>query len=143
METIRVNKQKLIDKLRENRTKHIEEYETAVLGYKINVEKILRDKIKELKKLPDLELGEKFNLNFYEQKPESHEHDFDIVINMLEVAEDIEVNIDAEEFKRYYQNEWEWRKSWSLTHFKNIKAGASAYATLYNVPGIISQDVKK
>lgn len=146
METIKVNKEKLIEKLKENKIKHIEEYEKALLGYKINVEKALRDKIKELKKLPALQIGE-FNLNFYNlHKPESHEYDFNTVIGMLEVSEDTVVNIDSEEYKRYYMNEWEWKKSWGLTHYTNIKAGASAYETLYNVPGVgnaVSNTLKK
>lgn len=143
METIKINKQKLIDKLKENKIKHIEDYEKALLGYKINAEKSLRNKIKELKKLPALELGE-FSLDFFgDRKPESHEYDFNMVIGMLEVSEDVEVNIDSEEYKRYYMNEWEWKKTWGLTHFRNIKAGAAAYATLYNIPGVGVDSSKK
>lgn len=146
MEKIKVAKQELIEKLKENRALHKEEYEKAVLGYKINVKKAFRERLKELKNLPELELGE-FNTYFNKlYKPDSHDNEFKLAIGMLELSVDEFVEITAEEYQQYYLNEWSWKQSWGLTHFTNCKAGADAYATLYNVAGVgdaVSKSTKK
>ena len=47
---------------------------------------------------------------------------------MLEVASEDTVTLSMEEFLKYYKNEWEWQRSWSLRN--------DGYATLYNVAGV-------
>lgn len=145
MEKIKVVKQELIEKLKENRAIHKEEYEKAVLGYKINVKKALKEKLKELKNLPDLELG-KFSTSFSVNlaKPDSHDDDFRLAIGMLELDVNEFAEISLEEYQQYYLNEWGWRRTWGLTHYTNCKAGESAYSTLYNLPvrDIVSKSTK-
>ena len=135
MEKIKVKKEKLISVLKENKIKHIEDYEKAVLGYKINVKKALSVKQKELKNLPLLELG-KFNPSLDIFMPTSHENDFDTVIGMLEVCEDTEILINNDEYKQYYLNEWSWKRGWYLSNSANVGIGTSAYTTLYNLPRV-------
>jgi hypothetical protein len=139
MEKIKVDKQKLLSILAENKSKHINDYNVAVEGYKIAVKKALSKKMKELKALKNGEL-QKFNMNFYNLiVPESHEKDFDTVIGMLNVSTDMEIYITSTEYQQYYLNEWSWKNNWYVSNSTNINIGTSNPASMYYVDAEIKK----
>lgn len=133
MEKIKVNKQKLLEVLEENKKKHLEDYDKALEGYKISAQKELAKKMKELKNLIDNEKIKRFNLSFSVNKPESHEEDFDLVIEMLKESIDDEVYVTPSEFRQYYKNEWSWKDFWYTSNYANIGMAVSSPDSKYYV----------
>lgn len=121
MEKVKVQKSELIAVLKKNRDIHEKDYSDAVCGYRLLVEKELK------KRLKLVQSGEKFDLYFNLNRPESHVKDYDDVIGMLEISSDEEVDVKMEEYLKYYKNEWNWQEGWKSTY--------SGYAAFYNSPG--------
>ena len=127
MNTIKVDKNELIKVLGENKKKHEEDYEKAVLGYKVAVEKALKSRLKELKSLPELELGN-FHVGFHDIiKPESHVKEFDLAIGMLNFSIDQYVDITEQEYREYYLGEWNWKNQWVFSNSQNMALYAQTY----------------
>jgi len=122
MEKVKVKKVDLVKILQTNRDIHQKDFEEALGGYKIAVEKELKSKLK------DLKAGKDFDLYINLSKPKSYVKQYNDVIGMLEIASEEEVSITMEEYLKYYKNEWEWQSTWHLSN--------APYATLYNVAGV-------
>ena len=121
MKTVKVKKAKLLDTLRQNRDKHVEDFKDACTGYREAVEKNVKELLKTVKKADsdtvlDLELY--INLS----KPVSHKKDYDIAISMLEWSVDEFVNLDQREFRQYVNDEWDWKETFaaSTSFYKSI-----------------------
>jgi hypothetical protein len=96
--TIKINKQKLIDKITENKLEHIKDYEEAVVAYKAEAYKQL-NKVKE-----ELDGGSlKIRLNLI--TPVNISQEYDKVLEMFnwEVAEEIEIT--QREFNEYVHDD--------------------------------------
>lgn len=105
--SIRVDKHELIEKLRANRVKHVQDYTEAYAGY-------LGDSITKLKKaLREAKKGNIQNVNF--RAPECHEKDYTLVIEMLEMSVDDHIDLSAHEFKQYVRDEWAWSDTFNNT----------------------------
>lgn len=96
--SIKVNKNRLIEQIKENKLKHIESYNKAVIAYK---EEALRQ-INSLKiKAENGELRLSLNL----VSPVNNADDYDKIIQMFEwEVEDI-VELEQQEFIQYVQDE--------------------------------------
>ena len=131
MNDITVDKQKLIEILEKNKKEHIKEYDLAMIGYKINVVKEYKSKLREFRKLGDSEISE-FSKQIQVPLPTSHEDDFDIVIGMLKVSEDELISITENQYREYYLNQWGWYSRWTLSNSGNVGIGtASTEGQLY------------
>lgn len=122
MKSVTVKKKDLIKALKKNRAIHEKEYEEAIGGYRLEAEQ----KVSEL--LDKIKSGVDFQVQLYLNEPESHLEDYDSVIGMLEVANEKTLEITTEEYRKYYQNKWDWHQSWKVAN--------DGYATLYNVSGM-------
>jgi len=92
--TIKVNKSKLIDKIKENKENHIKQYEKAVIAYKKEADK----QLKEL--LHDLNQG-KLDLDLELETPVDNSDNYDDIIDMFKWEEDDFVELSQDEFKEY------------------------------------------
>ena len=110
MEKVKVKKADLVKVLQTNRDLHQTEFNEALVGYKISVEKELKNKLK------DLKAGKDFDLYINLQKPVSYVKQYNDVIGMLEISTEEDVFISMEEYLKYYKNEWEWQTSWKLSN---------------------------
>jgi len=106
MKTVTVKKEVLLEKLIENRAKHIEELGEAMAGWVKAAIKELQDEIDCLKKDPS-----DGDLHFNLSKPVSHEKNYDIAISMLEMEVNDTVEIEVDEFQKYVNDEWDWSQS--------------------------------
>ena len=124
MREVKVNRQDLLTKVRENRALHVSEYRAACEGYKeqaiARIDEIaaeLREKIANLKagKMIDL-VAVRFGLD----APRSYEKSYDQAIAMLEMSVDDEITLTDHEFAQYVLDDWEWQE-----HFKTETASYS------------------
>lgn len=96
--TIKVNKQDLIDKIKENKLAHIEAYEKAIVAYK---EEALRQ-LSELK--IKAEHGE-LSLRLQLTTPINNSVNYDKIIEMFEWEVESVVELEQQEFLEYVQDE--------------------------------------
>jgi len=102
--TIRVNKQQLIDKIKENKKNHVEEYAKAVIAYK---EEALRQLAELTEKVNNGELGVALNLI----TPIDNSVNYDKIVEMFEWEVDEVVELEQSEFLEYVQDETEFARS--------------------------------
>ena len=112
MNKVFVKKEDLIKVLTENRDIHAKEYEEARKGYAIMAVDALDAKLKVIKE------GKEFNMYFNDlnSPPESHVEDFQNVIDMLGVTEQVDVEITMDDYLKYYKNNWSWHQGWNLSN---------------------------
>lgn len=104
MRSVKINKDKLLAAVRENRTTHIEEYAEAIAAYR----EAMIDELKD--RLDHVEGGGEVDHYIEVMKPSSHEADYDRVIAMLEFSEDDVIELTSTEFAQYVQDEWAWKR---------------------------------
>lgn len=107
MQKIQMSKDSLLEAIRKNRETHVQEYNDALEGFMEDLEAEYRSRVEQVQK------GEVPNGYISLQKPESHESDYDQVIQMLEMTSANEVEITYEEFKNYVRDEWDWKGRFS------------------------------
>lgn len=107
MNTITVNKEKLIKTLKVNRHEHQAIFDKAQEVYRAKM-------IEEFERsLAETKAGGKIRRAFSLPEPENHTEDFDTAIKMLEWDTSDEVDLSAGEFRTYVENEWGWQRSFA------------------------------
>lgn len=107
MKTTKVNTTDLLEKLRENRAKHVEEYRKARKTW-------LKKAIRQLRKVADRAEKDKrlnnasFNPLFNLPKPVSYAKSYDTMIARLEAEVEPTVELDEREFNSYWLDNWDW-----------------------------------
>jgi len=126
MREVKVKREELLRKVKDNRALHINEYRAACEGYKeqaiARIDEIaaeLREKIANLKagKVIDL-VAVRFGLN----APKSYEKSYDQAIAMLEMSVDDEITLTDHEFAQYVLDDWEWQTEFK-TQTMNYSSG--------------------
>ena len=113
MDEVNIEKGKLLEIIRENKIKHIEEFSEAVTDYKLLVEVLCKDNLK-LAKTGDLT---KFkDIQHIPAAPESHEHEYFKAIRMLELSSDEIIRLDSERFNQLVLDEWRWKATFSTSN---------------------------
>ena len=103
--TIKVSKDTLLEKLKENRIKHITDYNEA---YKIFVENYI-ERLDYLAEKVSEGMSPEMHIKMI--VPKSYEDDYTQIIDMLEMSIENEVEITAEEFQAYVKNKWNWTQT--------------------------------
>ena len=103
LDSVRVDRGKLLDTLKENKAKHAAEYRDAVEKYREAAEKALRKRAIEIrdgktlrKEVDDL------------PEPKSFEDDYDRAISMVEWSAEDQLDLDERNFRAWVLDEWEW-----------------------------------
>lgn len=96
--TVKINKQKLIDKIKENKSSHITEFNTAVAAYRVEANKQLEN----LKK--DLENGS-LTIAIKLTTPINRTDEYDKVIQMFEWEVENEIELTQAEFNEYVHDD--------------------------------------
>ena len=107
MDTITVDKETLLNALRENRDEHQEIFDKAQVVYR---EKMIEELDRALQEARE---GGKIRRGFSLPVPENHVDDFNTAILMLEWDQGETVEISLREFKMYVENEWGWQRSFA------------------------------
>ena len=107
--TIKIKKQELIDKIKENKKNHIELYEKAVIAYKEEALEQLDNLVGEVE---NGVLDVKLDL----VTPIDNSDDYDAIIEMFEWEVEELVELGQDEFRQYVQDETEFAQQ---AHFSN------------------------
>lgn len=103
--TVNVNRKNLLEALKQNRAKHVVEYQDALIAFKTRLLSDLKAAVKKVEVATVSELKDfEIEIDF----PVSHDEEFGDIIEMLEQSTDEVINIDSESFKAYFRNEWAW-----------------------------------
>jgi len=103
MKTIKVSKSSLLYHLKANLLKHQDVYEQAMEGYRKQLAKELKAKLK-------LALsGKDVSHTIETVRPVSYEKQYIAVITQLDWSLDEEIELDHQEFQQYVQDEWGWK----------------------------------
>lgn len=107
MNTITVNKQRLIETLVHNKDEHRAIFEKAQEVYRQRM-------VEELDRaLAEAKAGRKIVRAFSLPVPEDHTDDFTTAIEMMEWETADEVELEQSDFQCYVQNQWRWRASFA------------------------------
>lgn len=102
MQSIKINRQKLLVKIKKNRESHRAEFEKAIEGYR-------KQMIIELDKIiEEIKANRKIRRGVSIPEPIDKTDEYDVVIDMLEMCESDAIEISDYEFKCYARDEWDW-----------------------------------
>jgi hypothetical protein len=101
--TIKVDKNKLIEKIHQNKVAHIAAYEKAVLAYK-------EEAIKQLSQLTEKANNGELRLQLTLTTPVNNSENYDKIIDMFEWEVESVVELEQQEFNEYVQDETEFAK---------------------------------
>lgn len=96
--TIKVNKVKLMDKIKENKANHIVEYDKAVIAYGKEAHRQLEKQLVAVKK-------GSLNARLSLITPVDNRENYDKILAMFEWEEDTIVELEQTEFNEYVQDE--------------------------------------
>lgn len=113
------DRQKLVDRVQNNRDKHVATFDEAWKGYLIEVQEQLDDCVKNYRvAVRDFKQGNGDNVEEIIQrvrkvyvnadKPENHADEYDRVIDMLAFTDEEKITLTPQEFNQYVRDEWAW-----------------------------------
>ena len=105
MQTVKVNRDRLLLEVKANRDKHQAVYQQACEGYRT---KMIEELEKLLQKAKDSKVGEHISRHIQLPEPENHLDDYDRIISMLEMSIQVEIELNAVEFDQYVRDKWSW-----------------------------------
>jgi hypothetical protein len=112
MKDIKINKAKLLDIVRNNKTKHVAEFKESVEDYKTLVLKIARDNLAIAQTGDRTQFGK---IKSMPSAPTSYEDSYTRGIRMLELSEDEVIEIEEHTFNQLVLDEWQWKSSFTAT----------------------------
>lgn len=104
MENVKVEKQKLIDVMKKNRSLHRECFLKAQEGFRKAIIKALDKRLKLARK------GKRVNMIINLPEPTDQTADYDRVIRMLSMSVDKVIELSEQEFSCYVQDNWQWKR---------------------------------
>ena len=108
MRSVKMNKVELLDIVRQNKIKHVKDFEESVNDYKALVYKISSDNLV-LARTEDLN---KFkDIKSIPSAPKSYENDYARAIRMLELSVDDVIELEDDVFNQLVLDEWVWKQS--------------------------------
>lgn len=107
MRTVKISKDRLAAKVRENRDAHIAEHREAMAEWtKIAISALEARALLLAEPSPP---ADKTDLQFHHlPKPESHADEYERVLQMLAFSAEDTVELTEYEFKNYVQDDWDW-----------------------------------
>jgi TRAP-type C4-dicarboxylate transport system substrate-binding protein len=105
-----VNRDKLLEKVKENRENHRAKFEEAMEGYKRKAIQLLEEHIDRIaNNAPERVI---VNLPY----PVDHTEDYDRVVEQLEWSLDDTLELNEQEFNTYVRDQWGWKQAFQETH---------------------------
>jgi hypothetical protein len=103
MQVVRVEREKVLERMRENRAQHRAIFEAAIEGYRQRVIEVLDQMI------ADARAGRRIRQNVGLPEPADHTDDYDLVIDMLELEVEDVIELTQAEFAQYVRDDWGWK----------------------------------
>jgi hypothetical protein len=117
MKSVKIKSDDLLKVLRENRTTHVSEFNTANEEYR-------KDVVSEMKKnLKQAQAGGELVTFIQLVQPQNFAASYDTAIKMLEMSADELVELTMQEFQQYVEDNWHWKGTFlASTSMYNAKA---------------------
>jgi len=109
MDSVKINRDELLKIVRENKEKHIKEYEEAVNDFRLAVIKISNENM-------EIVNAGKIDIKSLPTKPTSYESNYVRVIRMLELSVDTVIELSQYDFAKLVLDEWEWKQIFSTSN---------------------------
>lgn len=106
MRSVKVEKNELLGIVRDNKKKHVKEFDESVKDYKKAALKVAKEHV-DLAKTGDLEQIAK--IRAMPQRPASYEKDYDRAIRMLELSVEDTIELEEDIFNQLVLDEWHWK----------------------------------
>lgn len=104
MRKVVVDKEDLLETVRENRERHEEIYEEACEKYCEDAARLFREKVEACQS--GTVVSPKIDLS----KPEEYLDDYDQAIEMLEMDERDQIDLTEDEYQKLVKDEWGWSR---------------------------------
>lgn len=117
MNTVKVNKAELLNRLSENRKSHKSEFLEAQKDYRDAAIKVLDQMLSAARE------GGKFKLRLSMEEPVDHTLDYDREIEMLNMSVDGTIELQQHEFEQFVMDRWQWKGDFTATNafYKSLK----------------------
>ncbi len=112
MRSVKVEKKELLGIVRDNKKKHVKEFDEAVKDYKKAAVKVAKEHV-ELAKTGDLDQIAK--IKAMPQRPTSYEKDYDRAIRMLELSVEDTIELEEDIFNQLVLDEWTWKHAFTAS----------------------------
>lgn len=110
MNSVKIDRVRLLEIVNENHRKHVQEYDEAVEDYKAAAVKLAQQNLK-LAKSGDMEKIAK--IRSMPNKPVSYEDNYVRAIRMLELSVDDVIEIEEHVFNQLVLDEWGWKQQFA------------------------------
>lgn len=107
---IRVNRDEVLKRLKDNRSRHTEIVAEARKGYVAKAKEVLS------KKLKQLEQGKVVSLTVRLAVPLDYTEVYDTAIQMLSMHQEDTLEMDGAQVRCLVMDEWDWTKNWALSN---------------------------
>lgn len=104
----KIEKNKLLSILETNREKHIKDYNEALEGWFLALEKAVIAFSNRIAERANVQVS---YLNSCADKPISYETSYDEVISILKMTEDTVIELSGEDFHKLVSDKWDWKSS--------------------------------
>jgi hypothetical protein len=122
MNNVTVSKDELLKVLTENKAKHVQIFNDALEGVRVEYKKLLQ------REMDKLDSGKEVKSSVSVTMPRSHEEEYDEVIQMLTMSVDDEIELTRHEFQQYVQDKWVTQSEKDLLrHFALSSSNSSMY----------------
>lgn len=110
MDDVKLNKDELIEKIRENMETHQATYEAAIEEFNRQQVELLEDMVAKAR------AGKPFDRLALSRLPvpENHMEDYRRALALLEMEVRKEIKLGPHEFNRYVLDEWEWTRNFAV-----------------------------
>lgn len=109
LNTVRVSKDFLLEKLEINRESHKTIYEEAMEGWHLQIVDTLKGEFKKVK------ADKEYQPSCFVAKPDNHVKEYDGTIALLKASLDEEFVLTSSEFAQYVRDEWAWKGTFMTT----------------------------
>jgi hypothetical protein len=106
----RVKVADLLERIEINRDAHKAAFETAWEGYKRLMEGELQDRLDKVKK------GMAIDPFLRHQAPQDHTSEYDEVIGMLKLSQNVETPLTQTQYRWYIADDWGWKNEWTTSN---------------------------
>jgi hypothetical protein len=122
---VKVKRDELLSVLRQNRQRHISDYQKACVGYReVALRRVeagfqeAREVVNRLKDGQTIAVNVRVSLS----APVSYEKAYDQIIRMMEMSVDTEIDLTASQFACFVMDDWEWKEEWASDNAHYIRA---------------------
>lgn len=126
MKSVKIEQKKLLEVLKENRSKHESDFNKSVDGYEKEIIEVSEKNVKLAKKVASLvkegSLTEASQIRFepLPQRPKSYLDHYNRAIRMVELSADEIIELESEVFNQLVMDEWNWKLSFVTSNQKYL-----------------------